>query len=369
MDEIRLLNFLRSVFGKDLAFAPCDYPKETPYYIRDGYQLLRLSRKRYSCVLLYPKAPSVKLPALKKQFRNFQRICGEPCALCLENMTSARRRDLIENDIPLVSLSQQVYLPFWGCLFNERFKADVSVGEKMAPGTQLVFLYLYYGKETDGVNLTRLSRDLGVSKATCTRAVRDLTADGLLTLEAEGTNKWLVPACEKSEFLKKGYGRLRSPVERLIYVKQMPGHIQPSVRMQPLDHMQSLDHIPHFLSGLEALSAASLICPEPGDARIAISQKSLGGIPSEEMITRQEYEDFGGTALEVWSYDPALFSEDGRVDDISLLLSLEKDPDERVQMGLDILRKRHGLSMEDETLSLAGDGISPVEDEITIGRG
>ena len=35
------------------------------------------------------------------------------------------------------------------------------------------------------------------------------------------------------------------------------------------------------------------------------------------------------------------------VDDISLLLSLDNDPDERIQMGLDEIREKHGLPVKD----------------------
>ena len=89
----------------------------------------------------------------------------------------------------------------------------------MAPGTQLVFLYLYYGRNTEPVNLTQIAKELSLSKATCTRAINDLTASGLITQNEEGTHKWITPAYGKPEFLKKGYERLKSPVERRIYVK------------------------------------------------------------------------------------------------------------------------------------------------------
>ena len=35
------------------------------------------------------------------------------------------------------------------------------------------------------------------------------------------------------------------------------------------------------------------------------------------------------------------------VDDISLLLSLDNDPDERIQMGLDEIREKHGLPVKE----------------------
>lgn len=320
-----MLDFLKTIFGADISAVECEYPKTAPYYIRDGYDLKSLFWGRNQCILLIPTFPSWRLPTVKRQLMKFQENCTVPCALCLENLTSLQRRNLLENNIPFISISQQVYLPFWGCLFTERFKAQAPVTEKMAPGTQLVFLYLYYLEESSNINLTRLSKSLHLSKATCTRAVDDLARSGLITEKTEGTNKWIAPAFEKSEFLKKGYPRLKSPVKRLIFVKQAV-----NVRLQ-------------LKSGMLALADISLVGTDDYDGAVAVSSKAAAEIPIKDTLSQQEFRDFGGSVIEVWGYDPALLAHSGRVDDISLLLSLENMNDERVQMGLDEIRERHKL--------------------------
>ena len=83
------------------------------------------------------------------------------------------------------------------------------------------------------------------------------------------------------------------------------------------------------------------------DRGIAVSTRVASTIPTEYIISKREFEDFGGSAIEVWSYAPELLSDNGRVDDISLLLSLDNDPDERIQMGLDEIREKHGLPIKD----------------------
>lgn len=325
-----MLEFLKTIFGADFFLTPYEYPEKTPYYIRDNYQGQRLSWLQNECILLSPNASAWRLPTLKKQLKNFQELCDEPCALCLENLTALQRRNLIENNVPFISLSQQVYLPFWGCSFTEKFKADTPIKDKMAPGTQLVFLYFYYSPKTADINLTKLSKELRLSKATCTRAINDLTASGLLLQKSEGTNKWIAPAFEKPEFLKKGYARLKSPVERLVYVKNVP-----------IDSQWPQ-------SGMIALSEITMVGASLQDRGLAVFKKTGAKIPSDDMISKQDFEDFGGYILEVWSYDPTLFAQDDRVDDISLLLSLESDPDERIQMGLDEIREKHELPVKQE---------------------
>lgn len=325
-----MLDYLKTVFGEAVSIVPYSYPPKTPYYIRDGYYAQHLSWNENECVLLSPGSASWRLPTLKKQLEKFQEICDVPCALGLENMTAMQRRNLLENHIPFVSRSQQVYLPFWGCSFVEQFRAEAAPGEKMAPGTQLVFLYLYYADDTGSINLTTLSKTLGLSKATCTRAVNDLTVSGLLTQRAAGTNKWIMPAFAKPEFLRKAYPRLKSPVERFIYVKEIP------------------NNLPWLQSGVKALSAMTMVGAKELDRGMAIFKKNSPSIPVETIISQEDFEDFGGLIIEVWSYDPLLLAQDGRVDDISLLLNLEDDTDERIQMGLDEIREKHELPVKQD---------------------
>lgn len=323
-----MIEFLKSIFGTDICISPYRFPQNTPMYIRDSYDIRLLTWKTHQCILLIPKDDSWRLPALKKQYMNFQKLCEMPCALFLNNLTAMQRRNLVESGISFLSESQQIYFPFWGCFFVEKFNSENKIPKLMAPGTQLAFLYLYYMNGSEYINVTELSRKLFLSKATCTRAIKDLSATGIIAVKKEGRNKWIVPQFNKPEFLKKGYNRLRSPIDRVIYVKKFPSGQQ------------------FFQSGVQALSSISMVGARESDGGIAVSKKGAFEILRDNMISKREFEDFGGTVVEVWIYDPALLSDGGRVDDISLLLSLDNDPDERIQIGLDEIRKRYELPIK-----------------------
>lgn len=325
-----MLSFLKSVFGSDITTAKYSYTSNTPYYIRDGYTPQLLTWGKNKCIILKPNASSWRLPTLKKQLKKFQELCTLPCALCLENLTALQRRNLIESNIPFISISQQVYLPFWGCAFHEQFKAETSVAEKMAPGTQLVFLYLYYNQNTKPVNQTQIAKALSLSKTTCSRAVNDLSTSGLITQNTEGTNKLIMPAYEKPEFLKKGYERLKSPVERIIYVKK-------TIQIEN-----------QVTSGIQALAQQSMIGATEHDGSIAISKKAAAKIPADIICSEQYFGDFGGFLVEVWTYDPALLAKQACADDISLLLSMDNNPNERIQMCLDKIRNKHELPIKED---------------------
>ena len=130
--------------------------------------------------------------------------------------------------------------------------------------------------------------------------------------------------------LEKAYGRLKTPVDRILYVK---GTAQ-------IEHP--------IASGIRALARQSMIGVNDQDGAIAISKKEAAKIPAEDICTKQYFEDFGGAVIEVWSYDPIILERDGCVDDISLLLSMDNDPNERVQTCLDEIRQKHGLPIKEE---------------------
>jgi predicted DNA-binding transcriptional regulator len=326
-----MLSFLKTVFGNDITISEHVYPSGAPSYLHDMYELKLLSWGENKCLILSPRDSEWKLPMLKKHLKKLQSMSELPCALCLERLTSVQRQNLLADKIPFVAISQQVYFPFWGSSFFERFKASANTKKKMAPGTQEVFLYLYYLEGEEPVNMTHICKELSLSKATCTRAIDDLLASGLIEVRKEGTNKWISRAYDKTKFLSKGYERLKSPVDRIIYLKSVP------------------EIEPQFLSGMRALSEETMIGSNENDGAIALSKKDATAIPKDLICNKQFFDDFGGAIVEVWSYNPATFAENGHVDDISLIMSLEDERDERVQMCLDELRRKHGLPVaEDE---------------------
>jgi hypothetical protein len=325
--EDAMLDFLSLVFGGNVTIDPYHYPKQIPYFIQDGYDVQILTWNQNSCVILFPKEPALRLPTLKKQLQKFQVFTPLPCVLGFKNLTALQRRNLLENNIPFISCSQQIYLPFWGCVFSEKFKADLPLCEKMTPGTQLIFLYLYYTAMNMSLNLTQLSSSLHVSKATCTRAVSDLVASDIITVEEVGKSKRIIPSYKTYEFLRKGFDRLKSPVERRIYVKKIPDKN-------------------HFRSGLQALSDITMIGANEKDGAIALYHKDCARIPLNDILSKQEFEDFGGYIVEAWSYNPAMLANNGRIDDISLLLCLDDNPNERIQMSLDVIREKYKLPIK-----------------------
>lgn len=102
------------------------------------------------------------------------------------------------------------------------------------------------------------------------------------------------------------------------------------------------------ISGIRALAQQSVISVNEQDGAIAVSRKTAAKIPADVICTEQYFGDFGGSVFEVWSYDPTILAKNACVDDISLLLSMDNDPNERIQMCLDEIREKHELPIKEE---------------------
>lgn len=322
--------YLRSVFGDAIRETLCVFPQGTPNYIRNGYKASKIYWNGQECVLLRVVSDSFRLSTVKKQFLNFCRLTDRNCALSFYRLSSIQRKNLIADGIPFVADNSQIFLPFWGVALTENIKKQYAFPSLMSPGTQMVCLFLYYREETDRINMAEIASRIGTSKATCTRAIEELNSLHLIDVETEGTNKWINISLPKKEFIQKAFYYMKSPVSRTNFVKSLPANLKV------------------IACGVRALSEISMVSAGNTDSGVAVYKKKADIFPEEVQISEEEFYDDGGYTVELWNYDPDIFAVSERVDDISLLLSLKDSKDERVQMGLDTIRKKHGLPIPEE---------------------
>lgn len=324
-----MIEYLKQIFGNDLSIEPYKLNKY-PGYISYHYSGNILGWDGRKCVVITPRNDNMSLQTLKKQYEKIQEKCEYPCAISLETLTLSQRKNLIENRIPFVSAPNQVYFPFWGCAFTERCNKRHEAPKKMTAATQLVFLYLFYTLESeeDSITSADVVRNIGIPKSSCSRAIRELKEYGLVLEETEGRRKWIRLSGSREEVINKAMGYMQSPVAREIYLKE-------PVKKRP-----------HKLGGIRALAAQSMLADNPKDGSIAFSRSEAAKIAKAEMISQQDFVDFGGIKAETWKYDPSLLTSSDTVDDISLILCLRNDPDERIQKELDTIRERYGIESE-----------------------
>ncbi len=326
--ETTMNEAIRKVFGNAVHGEPFAFPLESPNYIRYGYDAERLIWNQKSCLLVTPKTVNWNLAVVKKHVKTIEATCSMLAVIQLNRLTSLQRTNLIESGIAFVSGKGQIFIPFWGSYFEEKILNPPQPTRKMTAAAQMVFLYLIYHamKGSGRINQTQLSKALSMTKPTCTRAVRVLNALSLVTLSAEGTANWVSLPAESKDMLDAALGYMQSPVQKHIYIKTLPAELACRI------------------SSHKALAARSMLAALPSDAGYAVSKSIAKALDHDLIIDEQTFRDFGGEIIEVWGYDPLVLSESEYVDDLSLLLELSEETDERVQNELDIIRRKYGIN-------------------------
>ena len=319
---------IKTIFGNSVRGESFTFPTGTPNYIRYGYDAEQLIWDQKRCLYITPKTDSWNLAALKKHIKAIEAVCGMPAVVQLNRLTSLQRTNLIESGVAFVSGKGQVFIPFWGSFFEEKILNPPQSASEMTAAAQLVFLYLIYQAigGAGRINQTQLSKALSITKPTCTRAVHVLSGLNLVSLSAEGTANWISLPEEPSIMLNSALGYMRSPVQKRIYIKALPTKLTCKT------------------CGHKALAARSMLAALPSDAGYAVSRNVAKGLDRDLIIDEQAFRDFGGETIEVWNYDPLSLSESEYVDDLSLLLELGSEEDERVQSELDVIREKYGIS-------------------------
>lgn len=315
-----LQEYLESLFGMDVAIQDYTFSNNVPIYLDDGYrfQTIRVDGTRF--ITMEPTTKEYRLPTIVKHLAKASQLSGLTCALVLSSLRANQRSALISQKIPFVVPDAQLYLPFIGCAFTEKKTTPLRLPEAMAPGTQLVFLYLYNRESSSAVTASVLAMELQLSKATLTRAISALKQLGLLSVKTEGTKKLLSLAiASKRTLLDAAKPYLRSPVQRTIYLGYKPKKA--------------------FLGGILALSSQTMLSATHKDGSYVISLTQAMELASDGM-SEQDFHDFGGFPVEIWNYDPALLSHGEVVDGISLLLSFNQEYDERIEQALQVVREK-----------------------------
>ena len=303
-----------SIFGLSVKYEAWNHQNSLPVYIAGSYEfrVAYIGDKR--CIMIAPTEELVTLPALKKQIAKIQQIDNAPVVLELVTVSNYRRKSLIENNIPFVT-ERQAFLPFIGTILTNE-KEPAKLEGKFVYSTQLLFLLYLYSKKKR-LYISEAGKVLPFTAMTLTRAVRQLEATDLFLSAKDGVNKFIESNYSRWELFEKAKVYLTTPVRRVGYI----------------DKVQITKNMVY--AGETALSEKTMLNP----GRIltyAISEKYYDRTSMiEELI-----DPYKQVRLELWAYDPRLFSEDNSADDISVVLSFEGTGDERIEEAIEELQER-----------------------------
>lgn len=303
-----------NIFGLSIRYEPWDKKSILPLYIVSNYQFYTAYIENIRCIVIIPIEELPTLPSLKKQIQKIRVIDDVPVVLYSKTISFYRRKSLLENHIPFIT-DKQTFLPFIGTLIVDE-KEPEKIKDKFVYSTQLLFLAYMYNHEKK-VYVSDLSKSLPFSAMTLSRAVKQLEMTDLFLVYKDGVNKVIESKCSHKELFERIQHYLLTPVRQLGYMDQS----------LVTDYM--------VIAGETALSEMSML----NSSRLrtyAVYEKDFDKTQFIDELIDPEVQ----VKVEIWAYDPQLFTHTNIADTLSIVLSLKENKDERIEEVLeDILEK------------------------------
>ena len=300
-----------SVFGIPIKYTDWNEIDALPLYISEGYdfQIATIGRKK--CVVATPKEELPMLPTVKKQVAKIQIQEKEPVVLQLKSISNYKRQSLIDSHIAFMT-DKQAYLPFLGAYLEDEAETKKLTGKFMF-STQQLFLFYMYAEESR-VYVSDATKALPLTSMTLTRATKQLEQTGLFEVFKDGVSKVIESRFPRRELFEKAKPFLSSPVKNKGYI----------------DSSEIADDM--VLAGVSALSKCTML-GEPRVATYATPEKGF----NKDLLIDDLIDPAKQAEVELWAYDPRLFSDDGCADVLSVVLSLGNTADERVEQAIEEL--------------------------------
>ena len=294
------------ILGLTINFKKWNKEKQLPLFILNDYLIQKAIINNIECLSLTPKGDIPTLPAFKKQLSIIREIENVPIFLQLNAISSFRKRNLLENKIPFILKDKMAYLPFMTTYLTNTQYEDKSI-EKISLATQLLFTWILY-QNTNKYYVSDAVKSLSFSNMTLTRAYRQLCATELFKEHKDGRKIFLTTKLSKVELFNK-----------------MKAYLQPTFYSQGyiLKKEITKDMIP---AGEFAFSQHTHLNP-PKLKTYAIEKKHIKNIK----LQRECYSYDEQVELQIWKYNPLLFSQNSNsIDTVSLIISLLENIDERL---------------------------------------
>ena len=298
------------IFGLSIRYEPWDKKSILPLYIVSNYQFYTAYIENIRCIVIIPTEELPTLPSLKKQIQKIRVIDDVSVVLYSKTISFYRRKSLLENHMT----DKQVFLPFIGTLLVDE-KETEKMKDKFVYSTQLLFLAYMYNHEKK-VYVSDLSKYLPFSAMTLSRAVKQLEMTDLFLVYKVGVNKVIESKYSYKELFERIQRYLLTPVRHVGYMDQ------PLVT----DHM--------ILAGESALSEMSMLNP----SRIKIYAVYEKDFDKTQLIDELIDPDVQ-VKVEIWAYDPHLFTHTNIADTLSIILSLKVNKDERIEKIIEDILK------------------------------
>lgn len=286
--------------------------RRLPIFLRATYDFHEVSLLGCEFLLLSFLREIPRVSEIKKHKAALRDYSDKPIVLCHRKISSFRRKTYLKHRIPFIVESGQVYLPFMSLDVGPAPKDSVPAREKVSRAGQIAFLLFLYDDELS-INATAFAERFGLSPMTASRALNELYDARLLTYTIGGETGRRKDYSRRPDggFFMSGESYLSSPVKRTVYVTAPPAGA--------------------LVAGMEALADQTSLSPSKNPVR-ALYYKDADQLEVVSNVDRIQEERL--VELQLWKYDPSLFSVSKYVDPASLYLSFQQETDERTRQAL-----------------------------------
>jgi len=320
MDQI--VAYLRMVLDEQIIIEPYNVKDKLSLYFAGIYQFYKVKVLGAEFLLVKPSEEST-VAQIKKQIIALEDKLDYKVVLLVQDLTPYRRKKMIKEMVPFISVDQQMFLPFIGVhLQSKREKMNKEyVIERFTPAMQLIFLAILYD-EKSYVSQDELSERLSVSTMTVSRALDVFVNLRLLEFSVEGkTGRKKIYHCrDKKLYFESGKSYLINPVSKRFFVCQVPKGIKT------------------YKSDLTALGEITML-GEPDHLIVAISaedERSMKPYGVSGEMGREEHL----TEIHVMKYNVGLLTKNEYVDAISLIYGLG-ERDDRIEIAIDEMMEEY----------------------------
>lgn len=297
------------VFGLTINYKSWDKKQALPLYVAGNYEIDEAIVSNNRFIVMSPIGDLPTLPAMKKHIEKIQKIDDVPVAFYLKNLSGFRRKGMLESNIPFMT-EKQVFLPFIGTLLMEE-KNNALYKEKFMFSTQQLFLMYLYNRQNK-LYVANVGKKLPYSAMTLSRAVKQLEASDLFLVYKDGVNKVIESKYDRRELFERAKPFLLDPVRKYGYIEK-----------SRIDENM-------VLASESALAKNSMLNPSKLITYAIDEQKMDINQMENELVDPNKQ-----IRLELWGYDPKLFSDDNVADVLSVALSLREIVDERIEEAID----------------------------------
>lgn len=293
-----------------------------PVFITQNYSVKRVNIFDREYVLLIHQKGERPTPA---QAENYLVLVGDKLqaqvAFVFPRLDVFVRNRLISKKVPFIIPFQHLYLP-QGLVDIREQPSKVSIMDRnkisISDPAQIMLLYfLLHRNHIDEWPLNEWSEQLNYSRMSISRAWKELAAIDLCEGQKKGRNIFL-------QFIGSS---------KALWERALP-YLHNPVRHRKMAIIQDNKNIRLQIAGITALANKTRIS---GGSReeFAIKLSDWNTAINNEFAYEVSAANDQGKVIETWSYDPKILAPNSEsVDELSLYLSLQNKPDERVQGAL-----------------------------------